>query len=154
MSSRMNQFLTVEAAAELLQVHTRTVRRYIKEGRLKAAKSGGQWRIILQDLMDFMGIHDPAELANRTVSNPEETTYDHIENTKIRVSAVVEVDVSSREEALRLSSTVTAAMISRERDSEARCDYQFMEETGMARFLIWGSPRFVSAMVYAFDALF
>ncbi len=150
----MNQFLTVDAAAEILQVHTRTVRRYIKEGRLKAAKSGGQWRIILQDLMDFMGIQDTAELANRSVNNPEERSYIHPDNAyKVRVSSVVEVNVSSKDEALRLSSTITAAMISRERDSEARCDYQFMEDTGTARFLLWGSPRFVSAMIYTFDAL-
>ena len=149
----MNNILTIEAAAEILQVHTRTVRRYIKEGKLQAEKPGGQWRITLKNLMDFMGIENLSDLANRKIPNPEERNYSHGSNPKVIVSAVVDIKVSSKEEALRLSSTVTAAMLSRDRNSAARCDYQFMEDSGQARFLLWGSPMFISTMVAMFDAV-
>ena len=40
--------LSVEAVAEILEVHTRTVRRYIKEKKLKAGKVGGRWKISME----------------------------------------------------------------------------------------------------------
>lgn len=36
---------TVEEAAEFLQVNINTITRWIKEGKLKAAKIGRSWRI-------------------------------------------------------------------------------------------------------------
>lgn len=47
---------TVEAAAERLQLHTRTVLRFIREGRLNAAKVGKQYRILGTDLDALAGI--------------------------------------------------------------------------------------------------
>ncbi len=46
--------LTTEEAAEYLQVTTDTVRRYIREGRLKAMQLGRGYRIRLEDLDAFL----------------------------------------------------------------------------------------------------
>ena len=45
--------LTTEEAAEYLQVTVNTVRRYIREGRLKALQLGRGYRIRLEDLDAF-----------------------------------------------------------------------------------------------------
>jgi|CZCB01.1.fsa_nt_gi excisionase family DNA binding protein len=46
--------LTTEEAAEYLQVTVDTVRRYIREGRLKALQLGRGYRIRLEDLDAFL----------------------------------------------------------------------------------------------------
>jgi len=47
------QLLTLEDTAELFQVSSKTVRRWIKTGELPAAKLGGQWRIDSLDAKRF-----------------------------------------------------------------------------------------------------
>ena len=44
---------SVIAAAEILDLHPKTVRRFIREGRIKANKVGREWRIRKEDLRDF-----------------------------------------------------------------------------------------------------
>lgn len=148
----MSQYLTVEAVAEIMTVHTRTIRRYIKEKKLKAGKAGGQWRINSDDLKKFMGINSFEEVANRIVPDPDKRSYDIKGKEKVLVSAVVDVNVASKEEALRLSSTIMAAMNGRKDRDPARCDYLFYEEEGKARFMLWGQPLFVSTMLRMFDS--
>lgn len=49
----MDEFYTINQAAIVLKVHPLTVRRYIKEGKLKAFRAGGNIRIGLNDLRAF-----------------------------------------------------------------------------------------------------
>ena len=49
----MDEFYTVKQAAITLKVHPLTIRRYIKEGKLKAYRAGGNIRIALADLRTF-----------------------------------------------------------------------------------------------------
>ncbi|KKR81959.1 MAG: hypothetical protein UU29_C0020G0001 [Candidatus Daviesbacteria bacterium GW2011_GWA2_40_9] len=49
----MEEFYTVNQAAITLKVHPLTVRRHIKEGKLKAFRAGGSIRIALPDLREF-----------------------------------------------------------------------------------------------------
>lgn len=49
----MEEFYTVNQAALVLKVHPITIRRYIKEGKMKAFRAGGNIRIALKDLKDF-----------------------------------------------------------------------------------------------------
>lgn len=50
----MEEFYTVNQAAIVLKVHSLTIRRYIKAGKLKAFRAGGSIRIALPDLKAFM----------------------------------------------------------------------------------------------------
>lgn len=49
----MEELYTVYQAALALKVHPITIRRYIKEGKLKAFRAGGNIRISLSDLRAF-----------------------------------------------------------------------------------------------------
>ncbi len=49
----MEEFYTVYQAAVVLKVHPITIRRYIREGKLKAFRAGGNIRIALPDLRAF-----------------------------------------------------------------------------------------------------
>lgn len=149
----MAHLLTIEAVAEILSVHTRTVRRYIKENKLPAQKVGGQWRVLADDLKTFLGADSFADIANRPKPDPETRTYDSTKKERIVVSAVVDIHVGSKDEALRLSSTILAAMNSPHEDEQARCDQIFFEEEGRLRFMLWGSPTFMKVMMGMFQVL-
>jgi excisionase family DNA binding protein len=57
----MDNFFNVNQAAFILKVHPLTIRRYIKEGRLKAVKAGGNIRIREKDLQEFNKDFTPKE---------------------------------------------------------------------------------------------
>lgn len=48
------EILTVEQAADLMQVHRITVYRYIREGRLPAVKLGKIYRLFSRDVEAFL----------------------------------------------------------------------------------------------------
>ena len=49
----MDEFYSVNQTALALKVHPLTVRRYIREGKLKAFRAGGNVRISVNDLRSF-----------------------------------------------------------------------------------------------------
>ena len=49
----MEEYYTVNQVAITLKVHPLTIRRYIKEGKLKAYRAGGNIRIAVNDLRNF-----------------------------------------------------------------------------------------------------
>jgi excisionase family DNA binding protein len=56
------EILTVEQAADFLQVHRITVYRYIREGRLPAVRLGKRYRLLSRDVEAFLEAmrHQPA----------------------------------------------------------------------------------------------
>lgn len=57
----MDNFFNVNQAAFILKVHPLTIRRYIKEGKLKAVKAGGNVRIKESELQQFNKDFAPAD---------------------------------------------------------------------------------------------
>jgi len=49
----MENLLNVKQAAYILKVHPLTIRRYIKDGKLKAVRAGGNVRIKESQLLEF-----------------------------------------------------------------------------------------------------
>lgn len=93
----MPQYYSVEQVAELLGLHVRTVRGYVRDGRLKAARIGKQYRITEEDLAAFTGT--PATPA------PAAAPELHAE-----ASTIVQVDGIGTREAAWLANTVMAAI--------------------------------------------
>ena len=62
----MDTLFNVKQAAFILKVHPLTIRRYIKEGRLKAIRVGGNVRIKEKDLQDFNKDFTPKEQQPRS----------------------------------------------------------------------------------------
>lgn len=51
--SALEPFLTLREAAEVLRLHPRTVREYVRRGELKGRVIGGRWRFKRKDLDAF-----------------------------------------------------------------------------------------------------
>ena len=50
----MPKILTVEEVSVLLGTHPKTVLCWLRSGRLPGAKAPGGWRVVEQDLLDFL----------------------------------------------------------------------------------------------------
>lgn len=62
----MEEFYTVNQAALVIKVHSLTIRRYIKEGKLKAYRAAGNIRISVNDLKAFTQSLIPRQKITRT----------------------------------------------------------------------------------------
>lgn len=142
----MNEkFFSVESIAQMLDIHPKTVRRYITEGKLRAAKVGKQYRVTGHDLSLFVearGLEPGA--AGLEGDNTEMLT----------VSAVADINVRDREEADRISSTLLAVMNAQDPLlSRSSLNVRQYEGGHQLRVMLWGHARFVIQMLECIEAL-
>jgi excisionase family DNA binding protein len=113
---------SVEQVADLLGLHVKTVRGYVREGRLKAVRIGKQYRIAGEDL---------AAMTGRPLASfrPEPVRRErHIE-----VSSIVEIDAVSPETANRLTNSLMASA------SGIRIESIYDAQRGRMKIILVGS---------------
>ena len=89
--------LSVEQVAEILKLHVRTIRNYVRSGTLKATRIGKQYRIALGDLEAFTG---------QPVANHDERIL--APGGRVEVSGVISVAGVTPALAMRLTNTLMA----------------------------------------------
>ncbi|MFC8380999.1 helix-turn-helix domain-containing protein [Nocardia sp. NPDC057272] len=89
-----DRLYSVEQVAELLGLHVRTVRSYVRDGKLPAARIGKQYRITHEDLETFTGL---------PITTPQTTPRRHAES-----SSIVEIDDIDRATVDRITTLLTA----------------------------------------------
>jgi excisionase family DNA binding protein len=138
---------SVEEIAGFLDLHPKTVRRFIREGKIKARKIGRAWKIHQDDLREYAH----GELANGYEEpgfGPDTKLHD-----RISVSAVIEIHEGSQDEASRISNSLIAVFNCKDPSwGKSRYDFIYYPETKKARFILYGSPRFLSDILKAFEA--
>ena len=87
-------FHTVEKAAERLQLHPRTILRFIRQGRLRATRIGKAYRILQTDLDAFAGAPPPAPATEGS-----------------RVTAIIDMPGVGVELSQRLASALRATVV-------------------------------------------
>jgi excisionase family DNA binding protein len=130
----MQQY-TVEQAANLLGLHVKTVRNYVRDGRLKAVKIGKQYRIARQDLEAFTG---------RPVS--PQAPARHVE-----ASSIVRIDGIDRTEMDRLSSMLLGSLAGR--PTGVRVELVYDEEHANLKIIILGDLEISAQVFRLIDAL-
>ena len=90
------ELYSVEQVAERLGLHVKTVRHYVREGRLKAVRIGKQYRIAREDLEAMTG-------------HPERPPEPVRRERHVEVSSIVEIDAISPETANRLTTGLMGA---------------------------------------------
>ena len=123
------ELYSVEQVAELLNLHVKTVRSYVREGRLKAVRIGKQYRISAEDL---------AAMTGRTVASlrPEPVRRSRY----VEVSSIVEIDAISPEDANRLTVMVTGSAKGRgEEDAGLRVESIYNPQVGRLKIIVTGS---------------
>ncbi|WP_336205093.1 helix-turn-helix domain-containing protein [Nonomuraea sp. LPB2021202275-12-8] len=123
------QDYTVGQAADLLGLHVKTVRNYVRDGRLKAVKIGKQYRIAREDLEAFTG---------RTLSPP-------VPARQVEASSIVRIDGIDRLQMDRLSTMLLGALVGR--PNGVRVELVYDEERANLKIIILGDLE-MSAQVF------
>lgn len=120
---------SVEQVADLLNLHVRTVRNYVRDGRLKAVRIGKQYRIAREDLAAMTG--RPA-----ASFEPEPVRRErHIE-----VSSIVEIDAISPETVRRLTNLLMASGNRRDAgEDQLRIEMVYNAERARLKIILVGS---------------
>lgn len=126
------KYYTVEQVSELIKMHPKTIQRYIREGKLRAAKIGKGWRIAGHDLSQFAESIEPEA---------------PIEGARITASSVVDILVRGRDDAIRIMNGLTAALnVKPPEFGRSNMHVQYIEEERMVRVTLWGGARFMEAI--------
>jgi excisionase family DNA binding protein len=131
------ELYSVEQVAERLSLHVKTVRNYVREGRLKAVRIGKQYRIAREDLEAMTGRPEPP---------PEPVSR----SRHVEVSSIVEIDAVSPETANRLTTGLMAVA------SGVRIEAIYDAERGRMKIILVGSMetnaayfKFINAILEA-----
>ena len=120
------KYYTPDEIAELLQMHPKTIRRYIREGKLKATKIGKGWRVSGHDLTVF------AE------GMPLTTEAKDANESPVKVSAVVDVTVRNPDDVMRLMNFVASVQDS-SKASFVTINGQYIQHEEVFRMMLWGN---------------
>jgi excisionase family DNA binding protein len=135
------QLYTVDEVAERLDLHVKTIRRFIREGRLPAKRIGKEYRISRRVFEEFAGAADPKEEAS------PRTRY-------VIASSIVDVTAISPDDSTRITTLVMAALNSRKGEPDfPRVDSLYYSERGQLRIMITASPRLTCDLLRTIDAL-
>ena len=128
-------YYTVEQIAQMLQMHPKTVQRYIREGKLRAVKVGKGWRISGHDLSVF---------TESVPARGEESTPIAV------VSCVADVFTTNKDSAIRIMNTLTAALNSKPAGyGDCSMQTQYIPEEQKLRVTLYGAARTIAAMLDA-----
>jgi excisionase family DNA binding protein len=135
------QLFTVDEVAERLNLHVKTVRRFIREGRLQAKRIGKQYRITRSALDELAGTSaDPGPAIPLT--------------RQVLVSSIVDVDAISPEESQRITTLIMAGLNARRGEPDfPRVDSLYDAERGRLRIMITASPALTVDLVRTIAAL-
>jgi excisionase family DNA binding protein len=136
------ELYSVERVAEVLGLHVKTVRNYVRDGRLKAVRIGKQYRIAREDLEEFTG----APVAGTV----RETTA---RRRHAEVSSIVQIDAVSPLLMHRLSTLLTATGNRPDDDQPLRVQTVYDERRGSLKIIVIGSLASTAELLRLADAL-
>ena len=136
------ELYSVEQVAERLGLHVRTVRNYVRDGRLKAVRIGKQYRIAREHLDALTGQPAPAPW---TESAPAQR---HVE-----VSSIVQIEAIGFDAAGRVTNSLLAAAKSRPEDDDSlRVDTIYDQERARLKVILSGSIATTASLLKFFAA--
>ncbi|MBQ1039845.1 MULTISPECIES: helix-turn-helix domain-containing protein [Micromonospora] len=129
---------SVEQVADRLGLHVRTVRSYIRSGRLRAVRIGKQYRIAASDLDALTG---QAPVAPGVARQAE-------------VSSIVQIDGVDRAAADRLGTLVlTSANTGHDQASPLRVQTVYDEQRHRMKIIVLGDPASTAELLHLLDAV-
>ncbi|MDD5017727.1 MAG: helix-turn-helix domain-containing protein [Eubacteriales bacterium] len=135
------KFYSVDDISKMLNLHQKTLRRYIQSGKLRAGKVGKQYRISGHDLSVFLEDSGAAMLHTETADNKPNIP-------KVGVSAVVDISADDKDEADRITGALLAAANTKDPAyGKSTINIQHLNGGRKLRIMLWGSVRFIETML-------
>lgn len=139
-----SQLMTIEDVAGQLNLHVKTVRRYVSTGRLKGRRIGKEYRILRADFEAFAGA--PADGA---ASPPAVVMQRHVV-----ASTIVDVTAISPTDSQRVTTMVMASLNARRGEGDVpRVDCIQYPEQGKLRVTITATVEVTCELLKMIDAL-
>jgi len=130
-------YYTVEQISEMLDIHPKTIQRYIREGRLRATKIGKSWRVTGHDLSVF--VESASEERSGSGNRPARSVI---------ASSVIDIIADGKEDAIRIMNTLTAALNAKPPEyGQSSLQSQYIERENMVRVTLWGDIRFMAVIM-------
>ncbi|MDX3853730.1 helix-turn-helix domain-containing protein [Streptomyces sp. AK02-01A] len=141
MENAERELYSVGEVAERLGLHVRTVRNYVRDGRLKAVRIGKQYRISREDFEALTGSTAPEAAPATTVPRG------HVE-----VSSIVQIDAIGPDAASRLSTLVMAsAQSGRDTPDPLRIQTVYDKERARMKIVILGNAAATGDVLHLVD---
>jgi excisionase family DNA binding protein len=133
---------TAREASVRLNLHVKTVRRLIAQGKLPARRIGKEYRITRRALADFAGA-SPAAGA------------DPVARTRaVLASSVVDITAISPDDSHRITTLIMAGMNTRKEEPDfPRVDCVYEVERGRLRIMITANPTLTCELLRTINAL-
>ena len=147
------KFYTIDQIAEILGMHHKTIRKFITEGKLRANKVGKQWRISGHDLSLFMEDNNVNIKNNNKLESEkiEFSTGDIDSNnkiSKIKVSAVIDINEIDIDEHKRISNILLALMNSKDsKMSNSTINIKYYKNDKNLKIMLWGDIEFINEIL-------
>ncbi|GAA4097049.1 helix-turn-helix domain-containing protein [Nonomuraea soli] len=129
-------YFSIEQVADRLDLHVRTVRNYVRDGKLKAVRIGKQYRITREDLEAFTGL---------PVDDEPVRTRRHVE-----VSSIVQIDAISPDDADRISTHLMAALRG---GQSVQAQTVYDTERGRLKVVLLGEPGITADLIKLIGAM-
>lgn len=141
--SNTKELLSVEQVAASLGVHVRTVRRYLREGRLQGRKIGKQYRIAASDLAKLTGQEERAVLS-------EVRRHRHAE-----AAVIVQIDAIDPDGAMRLVNGIGGAVRGRDKHSDMplRVDTIYDESRARLKVVFTGGVSTAAGLLLLLETM-
>jgi excisionase family DNA binding protein len=145
-----DNMLSAEEAAQILGLQVRTVRNYVREGRLPGVRIGKQYRIARVDLEAFTAGATP----HQTLLGPAPAVEPTQPRTVAEVSSIVQIDAINPSTRDRLERTLAAAALSNDPPlTPLRIEPLYDEERQRLKLIIVGDVARVAELLRIVDAL-
>jgi excisionase family DNA binding protein len=137
------ELLSIFEIAKRLKLHVKTVRGYVREGRLKAVRIGKQYRISRADVEAFTGFPLPLTDGERARRQRE-----------VGASCVVRIDAISPEDSSELAASLDAfAHRDRIGEEALRVDTIYDKDVGHLQIMLFGGVNSTAAALKLIAAL-
>jgi excisionase family DNA binding protein len=137
------QLYSVEDVADLLGLHVKTVRGYVRDGRLEAVRIGRQYRIPVDALEAFTG---------QAVAVPQQEAAGG--RTAVEVSSIVQIDDVDPALMSRVTTLVMSSVSGPPReDGNLRVETAYDKEKARMKIIVLGGPESTAELLRLVGAL-
>ncbi|MDR7856633.1 helix-turn-helix domain-containing protein [Tissierella sp.] len=138
---------TVEDIAKMTGLTSRTIRNYLKDGKLKGKKIGVQWRFTEENISELFNDKD---FSNSVDEAKNQIVIDFIKNKEakdINICSIIDYPCESYDKIEDLSKKLLEVVNLRKKTGHITYSFQFQEEYKKARFIITGEVEGVQEIL-------
>ncbi|MBT2426430.1 helix-turn-helix domain-containing protein [Streptomyces sp. ISL-112] len=151
MESEERELYSIGEVAERLGLHVRTVRNYVRDGRLKAVRIGKQYRV---SRADFEALTSSSSAASADAAPGATASGAGAGRGHLEVSSIVQIDAIGPAAAHRLSTFVTASAQSpRDAPDALRVQTVHDRERARMKIVILGGAAATAELLHLIDGV-